>query len=382
MEIETQEIFTPESIRPFHDSEVPDAIERLTKQPSFHTALRFVFPDTRSEVILDKLKNIKTIYDFQSSFIYQAVNNIIRSSTKGLKSSGLENLDPKKSYLFISNHRDIVLDSALLNYIMMDAKIATTRIAIGSNLLQKKWIYDLVKLNKNFIVPRNVPARQLLEYSLMLSDYIRNSIKNDNASVWIAQREGRTKNGDDRTAPALLKMLNMSNEADGISGLKELNIIPVSISFEFEPCDWLKAKEQYEKEINPDYVKKPDDDLESMKMGIAMQKGRVHYHFSPCINKALDNIDITNKNDLMKEVANLIDQEIIQNFKLFPNNYVAYDLLFESEKFKDNYDSVDRENLLKHIENKLMMTLGDEEAIKKKILMIYAKPLINKMLEI
>jgi hypothetical protein len=382
MEIETQEVFTPESIRPFHDSEVQDAIERLTKQPSFHTALRFVFPETRSEVILDKLKNIKTVYDFQSSFIYQAVNNIIRSSTKGLKSSGLENLEPNKSYLFISNHRDIVLDSAFLNYIMMDANIATTRIAIGSNLLQKKWIYDLVKLNKNFIVPRNVPARQLLEYSFMLSDYIRNSIKKDNASVWIAQREGRTKNGDDRTAPALLKMLNMSNEADGVSGLKELNIIPVSISFEFEPCDWLKAKELYEKEVNPDYTKKPDDDLESMKMGIAMQKGRVHYHFSPCINNALDNIDITNKNDLMKEVANLIDQEIIQNFKLFPNNYVAYDLLFETDKFKDNYDSVDRENLLKHIDNKLMMTLGDEEAIKKKILMIYAKPLMNKMLEI
>jgi hypothetical protein len=382
MEIETQEVFTPESIRPFRDSEVQDAIERLTKQPSFHTALRFVFPETRSEVILDKLKNIKTVYDFQSSFIYQAVNNIIRSSTKGLKSSGLENLEPNKSYLFISNHRDIVLDSAFLNYIMMDANIATTRIAIGSNLLQKKWIYDLVKLNKNFIVPRNVPARQLLEYSFMLSDYIRNSIKKDNASVWIAQREGRTKNGDDRTAPALLKMLNMSNEADGVSGLKELNIIPVSISFEFEPCDWLKAKELYEKEVNPDYTKKPDDDLESMKMGIAMQKGRVHYHFSPCINNALDNIDITNKNDLMKEVANLIDQEIIQNFKLFPNNYVAYDLLFETDKFKDNYDSVDRENLLKHIDNKLMMTLGDEEAIKKKILMIYAKPLMNKMLEI
>src|SRR5690606_14207024 len=138
--------------------------------------------------ILDKLKNIKTVYDFQSSFIYQAVNNIIRSSTNGLKSSGLENLEPNKSYLFISNHRDIVLDSALLNYIMMDANIATTRIAIGSNLLQKKWIYDLVKLNKNFIVPRNVPARQLLEYSFMLSEYIRNSIKKDNSSVWIAQR--------------------------------------------------------------------------------------------------------------------------------------------------------------------------------------------------
>lgn len=382
MEAVSNEIFTQESIRPFFDNEVPDAIERLSKQPSFHTALRFVFPDLRSEELLDKLRNVKTIRDFQTSLIYDAVKRIVRASTQGVKQSGLDNIDPKKNYLFISNHRDIVLDSAFLNYLMMGEGFDTTRIAIGSNLLQKKWIYDLVKLNKNFIVPRNVQARQLLEYSLMLSNYIRQSITHDHQSVWIAQREGRTKNGDDRTTPALLKMFAMSYEGDPIAALKELNIVPVSISFEIEPCDWLKAKELYERSINPDYTKKPDDDLESMKMGIAMKKGHVHYHFSPCINDQLNSLADVNKNDLMKEVAALIDKEIIANYKLFPNNYVAYDLIHGGDRFKNEYDSVDKNYFLRHIEHKLMMTLGDEDAIRKNMLMIYAKPLMNKLGEI
>jgi 1-acyl-sn-glycerol-3-phosphate acyltransferase len=382
MEAVSNEIFTQESIRPFFDNEVPDAIERLSKQPSFHTALRFVFPDLRSEELLDKLRNVKTIRDFQTSLIYDAVKRIVRASTQGVKQSGLDNIDPKKNYLFISNHRDIVLDSAFLNYLMMGEGFDTTRIAIGSNLLQKKWIYDLVKLNKNFIVPRNVQARQLLEYSLMLSNYIRQSITHDHQSVWIAQREGRTKNGDDRTTPALLKMFAMSYEGDPIAALKELNIVPVSISFEIEPCDWLKAKELYERSINPDYTKKPDDDLESMKMGIAMKKGHVHYHFSPCINDQLNSLADVNKNDLMKEVAALIDKEIITNYKLFPNNYVAYDLIHGGDRFKNEYDSVDKNYFLRHIEHKLMMTLGDEDAIRKNMLMIYAKPLMNKLGEI
>ncbi|MFN4123589.1 MAG: 1-acyl-sn-glycerol-3-phosphate acyltransferase [Flavobacteriales bacterium] len=379
MEAVSNEIFTQESIRPFFDNEVPDAIERLSKQPSFHTALRFVFPDMRSEELLDKLRSVRSIRDFQTSLIYDAVKRIVRASTQGVKQSGLENLDPKKNYLFISNHRDIVLDSAFLNYLMLGEGFDTTRIAIGSNLLQKKWIYDLVKLNKNFIVPRNVQARQLLEYSLMLSNYIRQSITNDHQSVWIAQREGRTKNGDDRTTPALLKMFAMSYEGDPIAALKELNIVPVSISFEIEPCDWLKAKELYERSINPDYSKKPDDDLESMKMGIAMKKGHVHYHFSSCINEQLDSLADVNKNDLMKEVATLIDKEIIANYKLFPNNYIAYDLIHGGERFKNEYDSVDKNYFLRHIDHKLMMTLGDEDAIRKNMLMIYAKPLMNKL---
>jgi 1-acyl-sn-glycerol-3-phosphate acyltransferase len=379
MEIVSNDIFTPESIRPFFDHEVPDAIERLSKQPSFHTALRFVFPDMRSEELLEKLRSVRTVKDFQHSLIYDAVKRIIRSSTKGVKQSGLEQLSKDKNYLFISNHRDIVLDSAFLNYLMMGEGYETTRIAIGSNLLQKKWIYDLVKLNKNFIVPRNVASRQLLEYSLMLSDYIRKSITKDKASVWIAQREGRTKNGDDRTTPALLKMFAMSYDADPLLALKELNIVPVSISFEIEPCDWMKAKETHEKSINPHYVKNPDDDLDSMKMGIAMKKGMVHYHFSPCINDKLDELSEVNKNDLMKDVALIIDKEIIANYKLFPNNYVAYDLLFNSERFKDEYDSVDKALFLNHLNHKLLMTVGDEEAIRRNILMIYAKPLMNKL---
>lgn len=379
MEAVSQEIFTPETIRPFYDHEVPDAIERLSKQPSFHTALRFVFPDMRSEELLEKLRSVRTIRDFQTSLIYDAVKRIVRSSTKGVKQTGLQLLDPKNNYLFISNHRDIVLDSAFLNYLMMGEGFDTTRIAIGSNLLQKKWIYDLVKLNKNFIVPRNVHSRQLFEYSMMLSNYIRQSILDDHQSVWIAQREGRTKNGDDRTTPALLKMLAMSYEGDAIAALKELNIVPVSISFEIEPCDWLKAKELYERSMNPEYSKKPDDDLESMKMGIAMQKGHVHYHFSSCINPQLDRLADVNKNDLMKEVAALIDREIISNYKLFPFNYVAYDLLHGSERFKSEYDSVDKGYFIRHIEHKLMMTVGDEEAIRKNMLMIYAKPLMNKL---
>ncbi len=377
-EIETG-YFDP--IRPFYDEEVQDAIERLLKQASFHTALRYVFPDVSSEDVQERLRSLHSVDEFQAKIISNAVASIIRSSTNGVRASGLENLDPKKAYLFISNHRDIVLDSALLNYLLHIEEFPTTRIAIGSNLLQKSWIEDLVKLNKNFIVHRDVQARQAYEYSLRLSRYIRHSITNDLTSVWIAQKEGRTKNGYDQTQAGLIKMFGMSSE-DGANGYAELNIVPVSISYELEPCAGMKTMEKYIFAQTGSYVKSEGEDLKSMQMGIARPKGRVQFSFSKPLEK--EEIDAAfssgNRNEAMKQIAELIDSKIIANYRLFPYNYLAHDLLSGSEVFSKQYNEKDKTAFENYLQEVLKPLKGEPEALRNQLLLIYANP-INRLQE-
>ena len=370
-----------DEIRPFKDEEVKDAINRLLSQPSFHTALRYIFPSSNPESTIDILKQISSVDEFQDKIISHAVSAIIRASTKGLKSTGIAHIDKNKAYLFISNHRDIVLDSAFLNYLFYIEQIPTTRIAIGNNLLQKPWILDLVKLNKNFIVHRDVHARQAYEYSLRLSSYIRNSIISENASVWIAQKEGRTKNGIDQTHAGLIKMFAMAAEKLNISAIADLNILPVSISYEFEPCAGAKAWEVYNKLIKGKYIKQPSEDLNSMKNGIALPKGRVQYSFGNAINKKdlIELFNSTNKNEIIKGVANLIDNQIIKNYLLFPNNYISYDLLNNSNKYNNNYSEIEKEEFKKHMKQQLLYYEAEDNILQKCFLEIYANPLISKI---
>lgn len=370
-----------DEIRPFKDEEVKDAINRLLSQPSFHTALRYIFPSSNPESTIEILRNIRSVDEFQDKIISHAVSAIVRASTKGLKSIDIDHINKDKAYLFISNHRDIVLDSAFLNYLFFSEKIPTTRIAIGNNLLQKPWIQDLVKLNKNFIVHRDVHARQAYEYSLRLSSYIRNSIISENVSVWIAQKEGRTKNGIDQTHAGLIKMFAMAAEKLNIDAIADLNILPVSISYEFEPCAGAKAWEVYNKLINGKYIKQPGEDLNSMKNGIALPKGRVQYSFGNAINK-MDLIELfnnTNKNEIIKGVVNLIDNQIIKNYLLFPNNYISFDLLYNSNKYRNNYSVIEKEEFKKHMKQQLLYYEGEDTILQKCFLEIYANPLISKI---
>ncbi|HOY50011.1 MAG TPA: 1-acyl-sn-glycerol-3-phosphate acyltransferase [Flavobacteriales bacterium] len=366
-------------IRPFYDHEVSEAIDRLLQQASFHTALRYVFPDVSSEDVQLRLRSLKSVDEFQSKIISNAVAAIIRSSTSGVRSSGLDKLDPKKAYLFISNHRDIVLDSALLNYLLHMDEFPTTRIAIGSNLLQKSWIEDLVKLNKNFIVHRNVQARQAYDYSLRLSRYIRHSITKENSSVWIAQREGRSKDGYDQTQAGLLKMFGMSTD-DGPAGYQELNIVPVSISYELEPCAGMKAFEKYTKAQTGSYEKGEGEDLKSMQMGIARPKGRVQFSFGEPLSKEEIQLafETGNRNEAMKKMAERIDSHIVSNYRLYPYNYIAYDLLHESKEFVSNYSDKDKLAFESYLNEELLPLKGDAELLKKHLLNIYANPLVRK----
>ncbi|MCB0819121.1 MAG: 1-acyl-sn-glycerol-3-phosphate acyltransferase [Bacteroidetes bacterium] len=371
-----------DAIRPFYDSEVPAAIERLRQQPSFHTALKFVFPDTPLDRLDQAISEIKTIEDFQNFIASAAVKKIIEVSTHGVNIGGLENLDAKKAFLFISNHRDIVLDSAFLNYELYQNNFPTTRIAIGSNLLQRPWIEDLVKLNKNFIVHRDVHSRLAYEYSMRLSGFISHSIIDENISVWIAQKEGRAKNGNDKTHAGLVKMFGMSARGEDIPAFyNSLNIAPVSISYEIEPCGGLKAREMFIRASQGNYKKEDGEDLRSMQIGITGDKGKVHFQFSAPLekNKISSCFEGYSKNDSIKNLAIKIDELIIGSYHLFPNNYVAYYLKTGDNRFNDLFTS---EQL--NIFNDLMdfelagFEFGFEE-LKPYFIDIYANPIINKI---
>ena len=370
-----------EEIRPYHDNEVPDAIERLLTEPSFHTAMRYVFPEKSPEELIAKLKLIRSVDEFQSDIIAHAVRNIQLSTTRGVRHEGLDKLSKSAPYLFISNHRDIVLDSAFLNYLLHTEGFPTTRIAIGNNLLQKGWITDLVKLNKNFIVHRDTPARQAYDFSMRLSNYIRHSIAVEHSSIWIAQKEGRTKNGLDKTHAGLLKMFGMSGSGIPAEDYAQLNIVPISISYELEPCAGMKAFEMYSRSETGSYDKAPGEDLLSMKNGIAQKKGRVVYSFGrPFITSDFESIFLeNNRNDALKKMASLIDNEIYKNYHLFPFHYLAFDLLNNSNQFNLEYSDEDKRSFDLHLEEQLAPCKASREQLIPYFLAIYANPLKMKM---
>lgn len=383
--IETPNMSTNfEEIRPFHDNEVPGAIERLLNEPAFHTAMRYVFPEKSPEELIAKLKLIRSVDEFQSEIIAHAVRNIQISTTRGVRHEGLDQLSKTEPYLFISNHRDIVLDSAFLNYLLHSEGFPTTRIAIGNNLLQKGWISDLVKLNKNFIVHRDIPPRQAYDFSLRLSNYIRHSIEVDHSSIWIAQKEGRTKNGLDRTHAGLLKMIGMSGNGIPAEDYAKLNIVPISISYELEPCAGMKAFEMYSRSVKGEYEKAPGEDLLSMKNGIAQKKGRIVYSFGrPFISNDFDLIfKENNRNDALKKMALTIDNEIYNNYHLFPFNYLAFDLLNNSTQFNAEYSDEDKRGFDLHLEEQLAPCKASREELIPYFLEIYANPIKNKILRL
>lgn len=369
-----------DDIRPFNDSEVEKYIQLLLQDPYFNHILEFIFKvPEKVNYAKSMLQKIQTVKDLQHSFMYKLIEDLIlKPSTDGLSSSGLENLEKDKSYLFISNHRDIILDSALLNYLIVDKGMNTTEVAIGNNLLIDNWIEYAVKLNRAFVVRRNLPVRELLMASKKLSEYIRRDIKIKNTSVWIAQREGRTKDGNDKTQTSLLKMLNLSNINEFSEGFKELRIVPLSISYEIEPCGTSKVEEIYKRKTEG-FEKTPKDDLRSMGHGLVNPKGRVHFAFG----KPLDGqIDLFSKETTLGEqierLGDYIDKQIYLNFKLWPNNYIACDLLNESTNHSKHYTEQEYNNFSTLLEKAVNDIEGDKKTIRSMFLQMYANPVINK----
>ena len=375
--------FDFEEIRCYNNEEVHGVLERLCDEKQFMKVLSTIFPLLPKEVIKQRLMTIKTHYAFQKEMVLPFLQYLEATKTKGIFLNGLDKINVSKSYLYISNHRDIILDSAFLCGKFIEKNMDTVEIAIGDNLLISPWIEDLVRVNKSFIVKRGLGARQILESSKRLSAYIAKTI-NENQSVWIAQREGRAKDSNDRTQESLLKMLNMYGSEGFIENLIKLNICPLSISYEYDPCDFLKAKEMQLKRDNPCYKKNPQDDLLNMETGVMGYKGKVVYEITGDINKDLKKIEkeTSGRNEQITLVTELIDKRIHSNYNISANNKIAYDTLKQSNHFTNEYSSTEKQEFERYISvqiKKIEIENKDVTFLRTKILEMYANPLINKL---
>ncbi|QZT36427.1 1-acyl-sn-glycerol-3-phosphate acyltransferase [Halosquirtibacter xylanolyticus] len=371
-----------EEIRPYRDHEIKEVVATLLKDDSFHHVFEKLFPNKQErEMFLDIFASIETVIDFQYKIIRPLVDRVADMSTDGVQFLGKENFDYKKCHVFISNHRDIVLDPAFLNVGAIKQDIRATEIAIGSNLLIYDWITHLVKMNRSFVVKRDIPVKQMLAASENLSGYIRSNITERDQSVWIAQKEGRTKNGIDRTQVALLKMLNISNNHSSTrQGFIDLDIVPMSLSYEIEPCGGLKVLELLRKKYEPDYKKQPGEDLQSMGTGIIAPKGRVVFQFSEPINPTLlATEEVKNKNKQLKVVADILDQAIISNYKLWPFNFIAFDRVNNTDRFSNEYTSEDIEKFDKLTEESLSIIDFKQDEALQLWLEMYANPVQSKI---
>lgn len=373
-----------DDIRPLNNDEVKDAIETLVANTDFERAFRYINPDVDWAAFSEIMRSFKTKEDFKSKLAYEAVMMVAKKTTFSLTISGRSRLpEDKKPCTFISNHRDIILDAAFLNVMLYDVGYGMTQVAIGDNLLIRPWIKTLVRMNNSFIVKRNIPVRQMLEASRTLSAYIHHTIKETKESIWIAQREGRAKDSDDRTQGSVLKMLNMSGDKDMLTNLMELNIFPVSISYEFDPCDYLKAQAFQQKRDNPDFVKSQRDDLLSMETGILHSKGRVHFTLTSSINDELAGLDKEmEKNEIVAAVASIIDKEIYKHYRFYPCNYVAYDMLTGTKRFSEGYGLKDKKQFEEYLQgqlDKIVIPNKDEAFLRTKILEMYTNPLKNHL---
>ncbi len=368
-------------IRPYYDNEIPQAMNRIAENPMFPVLASYVFPDEPVEQLRDMVSNIGTISDFQRKVMFHANERIIAQSITEFTFDGMENIDKSRSYVFLSNHRDIMLDASLLQNVLISNGLDTTEITFGANLMQGQLVIDIGKSNKMFRVERpGGSIREFYKASMHLSDYIRHTIIEKKQSVWIAQRNGRTKDGIDRTDQGIINMFRMSSEGKS-SSLAELNLLPVSVSYEMEPCDILKTLELYAKRQGP-YIKKPGEDLNSILTGILQPKGRVHFHICEPISELdMEPYNSLSSNDFNKKIAALVDQRICSAYKLWPNNFIAYDMLRGSSDYASEYDESSKAEFIEHLsaldryENECNV-----EELKQIMLGIYSSPVDSAIL--
>ena len=368
-----------DAIRPYYDAEINKAIQKVVHHPMMKALMNFTFPDADDEVWKEQLKKTHSIRDFQCNFIYQSVQQVLKRSSDGLTTSGFEKLEKNTSYLFISNHRDIILDTSLLNASLFDHDLVMTASAIGDNLVKKAFLDVLAKLNRNFLVQRGLSPREMLQSSKLMSEYVGQLLLRENRSVWIAQREGRTKDGNDATHPGVLKMLAMGNDEDNLMNyFKKIKIVPVSISYEYDPTDALKMPQLKAEANNEIYIKEKNEDFMTLLSGIMGQKKRIHIHVGDILDKETDTIasNHENSNKQIQALAQAIDDSILQSYHLWPTNYIALDLLNKSNEYKSFYT----ENEKSLFERRLEMKIDENNPVELcAFLSMYANPVINKM---
>jgi 1-acyl-sn-glycerol-3-phosphate acyltransferase len=368
-----------DAIRSFYDSEVNEGLIKVLDHPMMKALMNFCFPGVEDGIWKEQLRKTHSIRDFQCNFIYFGVQQVLEKSSEGLTTSGFEKLEPNTPYLFISNHRDIVLDTTLLNASLFEHGLEMTSSAIGDNLVQKSFLKILSKLNRNFLVQRGLSPRELLVSSKLLSEYMAQLLLHENHSVWIAQREGRTKDGNDETNPGVLKMIAMgSDEPNIMDYFKKIKIVPVSISYEYDPTDALKMPQLMAEANNEVYIKEKNEDFKTLLSGIIGQKKRIHIHVGNVLDSEIDdiikNVDTTNKQ--VQALAQVIDDSILSNYKLWTTNFIAYDIVNCSKRFSHLY--TENEKLL--FERRLEMRIDHEHPVAKQgFLDMYANPVVNKL---
>ncbi|MBR5861422.1 MAG: 1-acyl-sn-glycerol-3-phosphate acyltransferase [Bacteroidaceae bacterium] len=369
-----------DEIRPYSPEELPQIFEELIADPEFKAVMEQAFKDIPFEYIAGQMRASKDNVEFQKALVYPFLQGVIKKLSSGLTVS-VENKENMVKSLCISNHRDIIMDSAFLCIVFIETVGNTVEIAIGDNLLIRPWIKKLVRVNRSFIVKRAPGIREMLAASKTLSSYMHYTITERQQPIWLAQREGRAKDSNDRTQEGLIKMLSMYSKEDIIDALKVLNIAPTTISYEFDPCDYLKAKEFQQKRDNPEHKKSPADDLENMKVGMFGYKGGIHYHIADCINDEIDAIDRSlGKNEKTAAVARIIDKHIHSNYKFWPVNYYYYELLTGDTRFADKYTAEDKAKLDGYLQQRISMVElpnRDDDFCRTKILEMYANPVIN-----
>jgi len=368
-----------DAIRPFYDAEVNDAIKASLNHPMMKALMEFTFPGVDEEVWKEQLRRTYSIRDFQINFIYRALMKVLEKTSDGLTTSGFEKLQKNTAYLFISNHRDIILDTSLINASLFDHGLVMTASAIGDNLVQRNFLHTLSRLNRNFLVQRSLSPRELLQSSKLMSEYICRLLRRENRSVWIAQREGRTKDGNDETQQGVLKMLAMgSDEENLMKYFKKIKIVPVSISYEYDPTDALKMPRLLAEAKQEIYKKEKNEDFITLMSGIMGQKKRIHIHVGDILNKELDAIEAENDNTnkQIQALAQVIDDSILTNYHLWPTNYIAYDLLHKTNKFADKYTEAEKSLFERRLE---MRIDEDNPVVVQGFLSMYANPVVNKM---
>lgn len=378
-----KELLKPfDAIRPFEPEELPEVFERLLGNAQFAQVVAYVFKDMPYDMLAQKMRACKTNLDFQVAFCYPFIKGLLQKASLGCDIN-VDAIDMEKRYTFVSNHRDIVLDSALLDVMLIEAGCKTTcEIAIGDNLLSLPWVKDLVRINKSFIVERSVSLRQMLLSSKRLSEYMHLVIAQKHDNVWIAQREGRAKDSNDRTQESIIKMMVMGGEGSLVERLKGLHIVPLAISYEYDPCDFLKAQEFQLKRDIADWKKGPMDDVVSMQTGIMGYKGHIHYEAAPCIDAWLDTLDPDMpKADFFKAVATHIDEEVFRRYRLYPSNYVALDELEGTTAHADRYTAEQKAQFDGYIAQqmaKIQLPNKDEAFLRERLLTMYANPARNQ----
>ena len=379
-------MFTPaefDAIRAYEDRDLGATIKSLFADEAFRGVLQSLFPNQSLPLLEKQLSSYTSILEFQKNFIHGLVTQLIQKTGNGLTLDISALTNKGLPYTYISNHRDIILDSALLDILLIDAEIPqTVEIAIGDNLLVYPWIKHLVRLNKAFIVQRSLSLREMLAASKLMSRYMHFVITQKKNPIWIAQREGRAKDGNDRTQEAVLKMIAMGGEGTATERLMAMHIVPLSISYEFDPCDFLKAKEFQMKRDNPAYKKTRADDLVNMQTGLFGYKGRVHYACAPCIDDWIATQEGLSNAEFFATTARHLDEEIYRNYRLYPNNFVALDLLNNGKDYISHYSEEDKAQFEQYLQqqiDKIDLPNKDEAFLRERLLEMYANPAKNQL---